>query len=108
MNTTKKGFTRPNKKIDPKMAEDFISGAENKPLAAPLQNDVVETKDSNKKMPWDKGNEKIVKGYNYRMNEVLWLKLKFISENSPLSIQKIIDKAVSSAVDKELKKLLNV
>lgn len=111
MNASKKGFSRPTKKIDPKLAEQFISGAEKKPSVDPVkkeaQQEQTKAKELTKKMPWDHGNEKILKGYNFRMNEIMWLKLKYIVDNTPLSMQKFIEKAVSNAMDKELKKLLN-
>ncbi|MCP3966564.1 MAG: hypothetical protein GY718_09465 [Lentisphaerae bacterium] len=53
-------------------------------------------------MSWDKGNERVMKGYNFRMNEMLWLKIKYITDHSPLFIQKFLESAVVSAVDKEI------
>jgi len=105
MKTQKKGFSRP-KKLDLAKAEAFIAGAEqNRVVIDGKKLDEVENKEPQKKMPWDKGHDQIMKGYNFRMNEILWLKLKYITENTPYSIQKFFESAITPAVEKELKKL---
>jgi len=131
---TKKGFAR-SKSVDLKKAELFISGAETviEPQIKETlisneesESDVKDKKQVNvneektikqqeknkeakqKKMPWTEGDVRIFKGINLRLNEVQWLKLKYITENTPYSMQKFIMRALEPSVEKELKKILGV
>lgn len=125
---TKKGFAR-SKSVDLKKAELFIAGAET--VIEPISNQesesdfkdkkqVIDNEEVNikkqeknneakqKKMPWLEGDIRIFKGINLRLNEVQWLKLKYISENTPYSMQKFIMRALEPSVEKEIKKILGV
>jgi len=130
---TKKGFAR-SKSVDLKKAELFISGAEtinepqikesppNEELESELKDETqkilnevktIKQQEKNKeakqkKMPWAEGDIRIFKGINLRLNEVQWLKLKYISEKTPYSMQKFIMRALEPAVEKELTKILGV
>lgn len=124
-----KGFSRA-KKVDLTKAEQFIAGADNSSIrdetpkvetAQEITNEqeIVEEgilseeklnqklpkQKNKKKMPWDEGDVRISKGINLRLNEIQWLKLKYISENSPHSMQKFIMKALEPAINIELEKL---
>lgn len=57
--------------------------------------------------PWDEGNPRIKTAYNFRMDEVLHLKLKFLVQNEPnTSMQSIIHEAVEDEVNRRLMKYM--
>ena len=88
----------PNKKQSG--VEDFISGAEDK--AAKLTIDK-----RTPSYPWnDQGvRNDMIKVYNLRLSEPYLLKLKFISENTPDSMQKLCLNVLQDAIDEKIKEL---
>jgi hypothetical protein len=58
--------------------------------------------------PWqgDKIREDVLKVYNLRLPEAYLLKLKYIADHTPGSMQKFCLDALLPAIDKEINKLL--
>ena len=124
----KPGFTRAKKKVDLSKAESFISGAEKPPhieteiqipetkkqkveetVKIKIPTPIQETKTANKDIsePWDNANERIIKGVNLRLTEPQWMKLRYITDNTPFSIQKFIMSILEPAIEKKLNELKN-
>jgi hypothetical protein len=82
-------------------AEAFIRGADTH------QEEPAQTPPKGNDLPWRDANPRIKKGINLRLDEVQWAKLKFISENSPLSIQKFIMSVLEPAINEEIHRLVN-
>jgi hypothetical protein len=80
--------------------EAFISGAEEKTI--PLF-----TPEEQVPYPWEEAGirEDVTKVYNLRLSEPYLLKLKYIAEHTPNSMQKFCLKVVQEAIDKEIAKL---
>ncbi|RMF17007.1 MAG: hypothetical protein D6761_05225 [Candidatus Dadabacteria bacterium] len=59
--------------------------------------------------PWEDPavRDDLLKVFNLRLPEPLYLKLKFLSDYSPRSMQQICLDALRPAIERELKKLLN-
>jgi len=56
--------------------------------------------------PWNEANERVVIPFNLRLPEPLHLKLRYIAENTPLSMHAFVMQVVEEAVDREIKKLI--
>jgi len=80
----------PEKQIDEKKAGDFIQSANT---------------NSQGPRPWDNADDRIKKGFNLRLTESQWLKLKYISEQTPDSIHSFIMKVLEPAIEKKIKEL---
>lgn len=78
----------------------FISGAEEKNIIPPESKQQVI-------YPWEETGirEDVTKVYNLRLSEPYLLKLKYIAEHTPNSMQKFCLKVVQEAIDKEIAKL---
>jgi hypothetical protein len=79
----------------------FISGAETKNKSAPR---VLKTTTS---YPWQEPGvrDDVLKTYNLRLPEPYLLKLKFIAEHTPNSMQKFCLNVVEGAIDKKIEEL---
>ena len=82
------------------VVDDFILGAEDK--AAKLTIDKRAAS-----YPWNVQGVRndMIKVYNLRLSEPYLLKLKFISENTPDSMQKFCLNVLQDAIDKKIKEL---
>ena len=89
---------RPTLKSDD--AEAFIRGADTH------QEEPAQTPIKGNDLPWRDANPRIKKGINLRLDEVQWAKLKFISENSPLSIQRFIMSVLEPAINEKIQEIL--
>ncbi|WP_305910323.1 hypothetical protein Q9L42_000235 (plasmid) [Methylomarinum sp. Ch1-1] len=80
--------------------DNFLTGAEEKttPKAKPKRNAAY---------PWEAESvrEDIIKVYNLRLSEPYLLKLKYIAEHTPDSMQKFCLAAVEKEIDKKIKEL---
>lgn len=87
--------TRPKRDLD-----SFISGAEEKTTPKPI----TKRKQS---LPWDDPTvrEDVTKVYNLRLSEPYLLKLKYIAEHSPESMQKFCLNVIEKEIDKRIKDL---
>lgn len=83
--------------------DSFLAGAEEK--TAPKKEAVKRKKNYS----WeDKGvREDVKKAYNLRLSEPYLLKLKFIAENTPDSMQKFCINILENEIDKKIKELTN-
>lgn len=92
--------SRPPVKSKPDL-DAFIAGAEEK--AAP--------KSASKRKstyPWEEAGvrEDVTKAFNLRLPEPYLLKLKYISEHTPDSMQKFCLNLLQDAIDKKIKELI--
>lgn len=79
-----------------------------------IENEFIEAADQrqdvngNDPLPWEQPGirEDLIKGFNFRINEPYLLKLRFIAENTPFSMQKFAQKILFPAIDKEVQKIL--
>lgn len=80
--------------------EAFISGAEKKMAPEPVQRQKAS-------YPWkDLGvREDVTRVYNLRLPEPYLLKLKYIAENTPDSMQKFCLNVLQDAIDKKIEEL---
>ncbi len=92
--------SRPPTKTPPNL-DDFISGAEEKTAPKKTQ--------SKRKShyPWENTGvrEDINKVYNLRLSEPYLLKLKYIAEHTPESMQKFCLNVIEKEIDKKIKEL---
>jgi len=77
----------------------FISGAEKKTSTRPAQQKAA--------YPWEEPGirEDVTKVYNLRLSEPYLLKLKFIAENTPDSMQKFCLNVLQDAIDAKIGEL---
>lgn len=91
--------SRPPAKQKPDL-DAFISGAEEKNSiqSAPIQKVIY---------PWQEAGirEDVTKVYNLRLSEPYLLKLKYIAEHTPNSMQKFCLSVLEQAIDKEIDRL---
>lgn len=91
--------SRPPTKKTPDL-DAFLSGAEEKtaPKTKPKRKAVY---------PWEEESvrEDVTKVYNLRLSEPYLLKLKYIAEHTPDSMQKFCLAAVEKEIDKKIKEL---
>jgi len=78
----------------------FLNGAEKKVTAKPARK-IEEV------YPWEKAGvrEDVTKVYNVRLPEPYLLKLKYIAEHTPNSMQKFCLNVLKDAIDKEIENL---
>ena len=92
------------KALDPNKAAAFVAGADE---PAKTSTKAIENEEP---LPWDDPSvrEDVTKVFNLRLPEPLFLKLKWLSENTPkTSMQKVCMDAVSKSVEEEVRKTLN-
>lgn len=91
--------SRPPVKKKPDL-DAFIGGAEEKaaPKPAPKKKSTF---------PWEEAGvrEDVTKVYNLRLSEPYLLKLKYIADNTPDSMQKFCLNVLEDAIDKKIKEL---
>jgi len=92
----------------PKTVDEFIEAANE--AAKDTTSESSERgapKKREKRYPWEnpKVREEIIKGYNVRIPEPYLLKLRFISEKTPDSMQGFIAKVLFPAIDKKIEEL---
>lgn len=80
----------------------FLGGAEEKTTAQPVSK---YRKDA--MYPWEEQGvrEDVTKVYNLRLSEPYLLKLKYIAEHTPNSMQKFCLKVMQEAIDVEIERL---
>lgn len=90
----------------PKSVDEFIEGA-NGAAPDPDEGSVPKKREYTKRYPWEhpKVREEIIKGYNLRIPEPYLLKLRFIAEKTPDSMQGFITKVLFQAIDKKIEEL---
>lgn len=92
------------KEIDPVQAEKFLAGAEQSTSTLVEQPNTEERID----YPWNDPmvRKDVLKTFNLRLPEDVFLKLKYVAENTPkTSMHKLCLKAVEETIEQELKKL---
>ena len=90
--------SRPPAKQKPDL-DAFISGAEEKTSTQSAQKVIY---------PWQEAGirEDVTKVYNLRLSEPYLLKLKYIAEHTPDSMQKFCLNVLEEAIDKEIDRLI--
>lgn len=101
-------FTRKPKAPEAPAVEDFIAGAEDRTA---ISSDTVSshTISSNvEPLPWEVQGvrEDVLKVYNLRLPEPYLLKLKYIAENTPDSMQKFCLDALLPAIEAKIEQLV--
>ncbi len=88
----------PEKKVQE--MEDFVSGAETKTTQTPRRKKAA-------KRPWEEAGvrEDVIKPYNLRLSEPYLLKLKYIAEHTPDSMQKFCLAILQKEIDKKIEEL---
>ena len=93
--------SRPPSKKTPDL-DDFLSGAEEKttPKKTPSKR--------KPNYPWEDASvrEDVTKVYNLRLSEPYLLKLKYIAEHTPDSMQKFCISVIEKEIDKKIKELI--
>ena len=95
----------------PKSVEDFIAGPEaatgDSASAPPASRAVAaeHPKEKQRKLPWEapKVREDVIKTYNLRLPEPYMLKLRYIGEHTPESMQRFCLGVLLPAIDKKLR-----
>ena len=84
-------------------ADEFIAGAERRETEKPNE----PAGRGGERYPWGdpKVREDMIKVYNLRLPEPYLLKLKYIAEHTPDSMQKFCLAALLPAIDKKIKEL---
>ena len=92
--------SRPPSKKTPDL-DAFLSGAEEK--TAPKK----AVKKRNSTYPWEEAvvRDDVTKVYNLRLSEPYLLKLKYIADNTPDSMQKFCKSILEKEIDKKIKEL---
>ena len=82
--------------------DDFISGAEQEKIEKTLLEKTEEV------YPWEESGvrEDVTKIYNLRLSEPYLLKLKYIAENTPESMQSFCLKVLLPGIDKKIEELV--
>jgi hypothetical protein len=90
--------SRPPSKTKPDL-DAFLSGAEKKTASEPAQQKAA--------YPWKEEGvrDDVTKVYNLRLPEPYLLKLKYIAENTPDSMQKFCLNVLQDAIDAKIKEL---
>jgi len=80
--------------------ESFISGAEER-------NKPKQTKKSKENYPWEEAGvrDDVKKMFSLRLSEPYLLKLKYIAEHTPDSMQKFCLSVIEKEIDKKIKEL---
>lgn len=90
--------SRPPAKQQPDL-EAFISGAEEKTATQPAAQNVI--------YPWEEAGVRgdVTKVYNLRLSEPYLLKLKYIADHTPNSMQKFCLGVIQEAIDAEIARI---
>ena len=96
-------------------ADDFIAGAERAVEAVGTASETTQAKPETserqgrgaRQLPWEnpKVRDDVLKVYNVRLPEPYLLKLKYIAERTPGSMQQFCLDALLPAIDKKIKEL---
>lgn len=100
-------FTRKPKVQETPAVEDFIAGAEQRTsLSSDMESSHTIPYDTDP-YPWEdpKVREDVLKVYNLRLPEPYILKLKYIAEHTPDSMQKFCLDALLPAIDAKIERL---
>lgn len=96
----------------PTNVEDFIAGEETTLASKQTGESVaVERKDGrrrpSKRMPWEESSvrDDVIKAFNLRLSEPYMLKLRFISENTPQSMQQWCMSVLLPEIDRKINEL---
>lgn len=95
----------------PKTVDEFIEAANNEASKETssewTEGGSPKKREYTKRYPWEnpKVREEIIKGYNVRIPEPYLLKLRFIAEKTPDSMQGFITKVLFPAIDKKIDEL---
>jgi len=83
--------------------EEFISGADEKITSTTASKE----KKLSKNLPWEKQEVRkdVIKVYNLRLSEPYLLKLKYIAEHTPHSMQRFCLEIIEKEIDKKIKEL---
>lgn len=92
---------------EPESIEEFISGATGEIKQEPLTREIKKKVRTDKRYPWQASSvrQDISKVYNLRLPEPYLLKLKYIAEHTPESMQKFCLELLLPAIDAKIKKL---
>jgi len=55
--------------------------------------------------PWNEAKERVVIPFNLRLPEPVQLKLRYMAENTPLSMHAFVMQVLEESVDREIKRL---
>ena len=108
--------SRPPGKPEPQDLDAFILGAEEKtkqpemtaPVTVKKEKASLKAKPLQKKLyPWEELGirDDVIKVYNLRLPEAYLMKLKYISDNTPDSMQKFCLQVMQSAIDAKIAEL---
>lgn len=94
---------------EPESIEEFISGATTETRYEPPTTSSKKQKSANEPYPWQARSvrQDITKVYNLRLPEPYLLKLKYIAEHTPESMQKFCLELLLPAVDAKIDELTN-
>lgn len=101
-------FTRKPKAHTPPGVEDFIAGAERRhEVSDDMKSSHIISYES-ATLPWNQPGirDDVLKVYNLRLPEAYLLKLKYIAEHTPDSMQKFCLDALLPAIDAKIEQLL--
>lgn len=100
-------FTRKPKAQKAPAVQDFIAGAETRTLVSDEIKSFHTIPYEMKSLPWEdpRVREDVLKVYNLRLPEPYLLKLKFIAEHTPDSMQKFCLETLLPAIDARIGQL---
>lgn len=100
-------FTRKPKATERPAVEDFIAGAETQPATSKDMESYHSILNDTPVLPWEdpKVRDDMLKVYNLRLSEPYLLKLKYIAEHTPDSMQKFCLDALLPAIDAKIAQL---
>ncbi len=109
--------SRPPGKPEPQDLDAFILGAEEKtkqpemaaPVAVKKEKTPLKSKPPQKMVyPWEASGvrDDVIKVYNLRLPEAYLMKLKYISDNTPDSMQKFCLQVMQNAIDAKIAELV--
>lgn len=100
-------FTRKPKPAERPAVEDFIAGAEQRSVVSHDTKSYHTISYDTEPLPWKHPNvrDDVLKLYNLRLPEPYLLKLKYIAEHTPDSMQKFCLDALLPAIDARIEQL---
>jgi len=89
--------------------EEFLAGADSTPSRSEDSTNSQSKPKKKQTLPWEAPGVRadVKKGINLQLSEPLYLKLKFLSDHTDKSQQKIIKDALEPHIENLLKKLLS-
>ena len=88
---------RPTPSARPPAALDaFVQGAETHDVSPPLA----------VAYPWEEGRPDVIKTYMLRLSEPYHLKLRYIAEHTPYSMQRFLQDVIYAAIDQQIATLI--